>query len=129
MQQIERVGAVVDEIDALAVGPNHEAEQRARARIQRRRGSIGLIRRRPGSAGFDALIALFLESKPTEGRLLVGCWIEAVGLDSSKLPGIPAPTAGFMNTNRYLSSPEEVRELIRLFARPSRPAEHRPEGA
>ena len=95
-------------------------------RVRRRRGTIGLLRCRPGRASPETIIALYLDTHDTEARLWVGCWVEAIDYDPAKLPGVPAPPNGFLNTNLYLSSPEEVRELVRLFASASGLSNARP---
>lgn len=50
-----------------------------------------------------------------DGRLNVGLWAEVLDLDSRELPGVPAAkAAGFLNTNRELTTIEEVDALFEI---------------
>ncbi len=120
-----RALAVASKIEHLFEAMIEEAS-RGGFRIQLRRGTIGLLRSRPGRTSPETMIALYLDTNDTEGRLWVGCWAEAIGVDPSRLPGVPAPTNGFQNTNLYLASSEEVRELVRLFSFNSNVSDVRP---
>ena len=63
------------------------------------------------------MISVYLDGEIANGQLHVGCDNRVFDVDVSALPGTAATrVGGFRDSERYLSSDEEVRQFLRLFA-------------
>ena len=79
------------------------------------RGVSSLNFRRKPAHKQGPVVGVYLDASDAGNGINVGCWREAVGVAEDALPGRPAPPAGFLNTNRYLQTRDQVEALIRLF--------------
>jgi hypothetical protein len=64
----------------------------------------------------QTVVGVYLDVSSPNG-LNVGCWCEAVGVNPDNLPGKPTRVAGYMNTNRIVTSVEEVDAILEVFAK------------
>ena len=85
------------------------------------RDAVSLQLVRPGTKKAIPMISFYLNGKPTNGRLLFGCDDKTLKVDASTFAGavVDGDVPGYVvhrDTKLYLSSPDDVRKLLRLFA-------------
>ena len=76
--------------------------------VERRPTGVALRTPKTGSRS----LAMFLNSSSPEVGLNIGIDVAALDLASHELPGMEAPRAGFLNTNRFLKSTQEFTFLL-----------------
>jgi len=82
------------------------------------RSNINLLR--PTLAGkWENVVGFYILGSASEVGLNVGIWREKLDLDERDLPGRPAPRMGFLNTNRYVQTAEDLTYLLNLFCSPA----------
>jgi hypothetical protein len=64
------------------------------------------------------ILAMFLTSSDRWNGINVGVDCERLNCFEDEIPGVPAPRAGFLNTNRFLATKMHVGELLDRLPRP-----------
>jgi len=82
-----------------------------RLAVKRTQSGVSVHRRQKAGVLSPALLGAYLPPS-RQGALNVGFVPEWLGLDGAQLPGSPAPRAGFMNTNRFVTDPSDLELLL-----------------
>lgn len=77
--------------------------------------ATGVTLKLPSELGGKSVLALYLSASNEGDGINVGIDADSLKISLDKLPGIFAPRAGFMNTNRFIKANEDFRALIECF--------------